>query len=90
MASTIDTSPESIQEFRFKIQDRIEELKEQLKSTESAIETVHKDWDDEVFRNFIDGFSKDKDEITKLCEVLSEYEENILAPFQQKLENYLG
>lgn len=89
MASTVINNPDSIHEFRAQIGESIENLKEQLRKTESAIEAVHESWDDDQFNQFRDNFNVDKEQIKPLQDVLENYKDNILYNLEQKLWNYL-
>lgn len=90
MASTVINDPESIRAYRGKINDAIEKLEKQLTKTEMAVETVSVDWKDNNFMQFQQNFNKDKDLIKPLCEVLRNYESNILNQLEQKLRTYIS
>lgn len=90
MASTVINDPESIHAYRGKIQDSIEKLKLQLQKTESAVETVSQSWKDNNFMEFRNNFDVDKEQIKPLCNVLSNYESNLLYQLEQKLRTYIG
>lgn len=76
-------------DFRHKIQDAIEELRDQLNKTERSLETVNETWDDRKFKEFYDAFGEDKEKIIPLTEVFDEYQGEILLNLQHKLETYL-
>jgi uncharacterized protein YukE len=88
MPATVINDPESIHAYRGKIQDAIEKLKTQLSKTEIAVETVSESWKDSNFQQFRDNFNMDKEQIKPLCEVLSNYESNLLYQLEQKLRTY--
>ena len=90
MPSTVINDPESIHEYRGKIQNAIEQLRTQLQKTETAVETVSESWKDNNFQQFRDNFNVDKEQIKPLCEVLSNYESNLLYQLEQKLRTYIG
>ena len=90
MPSTVINDPESIHEYRGKIQNAIEHLRTQLQKTETAVETVSESWKDNNFQQFRDNFNVDKEQIKPLCEVLSNYESNLLYQLEQKLRTYIG
>lgn len=90
MASTVINDPESIRAFRGKISDAAEKLENQLHKTEMAVETVGESWKDNNFMQFRQHFNEDKEQIRPLCEVLRNYEGNILSQLEQKLLTYIG
>ena len=89
MASTVINDPESIHEYRGRIQDVIERLNTPLRETENAIQTVSESWKDNNFQQFRNNFEKDKEDIRPLCDILSKYEDNILFNLEQKLRSYI-
>ncbi len=90
MAITVDNDPDAIRIYRTKIQDSIEQLKAQLQRTEIAVQTVSESWKDNNFMEFQTNFNVDKEQIKPLCEVLNNYESNILYQLEQKLRTYIG
>lgn len=90
MASTVINDPESIRAYRSKINDAVEKLQAQLQKTELAIETVNESWKDNNFQEFRKNFEADKEQIKPLCDVLHNYDENILYGLEQKLMAYIG
>ena len=90
MPSTIVNDPESIQNYRGKIANSIENLEMQIQKTERAIEAVSESWKDNNFVEFHRNFEEDMNMIKPLCNVLRDYEGNILFQLQQKLETYVG
>ena len=82
--------PQVLQDYRNKIRQRIQDLGEQLRSTENAIQTVGETWQDQNFQQFRDNFNVDKEKIKPLQEILTEYDEVILNNLQTKLEEYVG
>lgn len=88
MAVTVKNDPDAIRDYRGKIANAIENLKSQLTKTENAIETVSQDWKDNNFREFHENFNQDKEQIKPLCDVLSNYESNLLYQLEQKLRAY--
>ena len=77
-------------DFRHKIQDAVENLNDQLKKTETSLETVNETWDDIKFKEFYDAFGEDKEKIIPLTKVFDQYQGEILLNLQHKLEDYLG
>lgn len=90
MPSTVINDPESIHAYRGKIQNAIEQLKAQLQKTEAAVETVSESWRDNNFQQFRTNFNADKEQIKPLCDVLNNYESNLLYQLEQKLRTYQG
>ncbi len=90
MASTVINDPDSIHAYRQQIADKIEQLKGLLQKTERAVETVSESWKDNNFQQFRANFEVDKEQIKPLCEVLSNYESNLLYQLEQKLRTYTG
>lgn len=90
MASTVINDPESIHAYRGKIVEAINNLKNQLKKTEAAVQTVSESWKDNNFMQFQNNFNEDKAKILPLCEVLNNYESNLLYQLEQKLRTYMG
>lgn len=76
--------------YRGKIEHAIEELNRNLKKTEQAIETVGESWKDDNFREFQENFNQDKEQIVPLCNVLNNYQSNLLYQLEKKLERLEG
>ena len=76
--------------FRNKIGKAIENLNDQLKKTETSLETVNETWDDIKFKEFYDAFGEDKEKINPLTKVFDEYQGEMLLNLQHKIEDYLG
>lgn len=87
MSGGMIISPDELKKFMGEILHRVDELRYQLKKTESAIDTVAEEWKDHQFRKFQEEFSKDKDEIEPLCKTLEEYEK-VLYKVWENAENY--
>lgn len=90
MASTVINDPASINAYRGKINDAVEKLRTQLQKTELAIETVSESWKDNNFQEFRNNFNIDKEQIKPLCDILHNYDENILYGLEQKLKTYIS
>ena len=88
MGATVINDPDSIHDYRGKIAHAIDELQLQLTKTERAIETVNESWKDPNFQQFQSNFNEDKDKIKPLCDVLYNYENNLLYQLEQKLRVY--
>jgi phage-related tail protein len=80
---------DSLQKFRNKMLDTVEDLQKQLKTTESAVEDVAKSWKDSQFVKFKGGFDEDKELINPLCEKIEEFEGDVLRPLENILREYL-
>lgn len=90
MTSTVFNNSASIHDYRGQIAHAIDELKLNLKKTERAIETVGESWKDDNFREFEDNFNQDKEQIIPLCDVLDNYQSNLLYQLEKKLEKLEG
>ena len=90
MTSTVINNSASIHDYRGQIAHAIDELKLNLKKTERAIETVEESWKDDNFREFQDNFNQDKEQIIPLCDVLDNYQSNLLYQLEKKLEKLEG
>lgn len=88
MIEQVDNSSAAIHDYRGKIAHATEELKLQLKKTESAIEKVSEGWQDDNFKQFQNNFNEDKEKIKPLCDVLYNYENNLLYQLEIKLRDY--
>lgn len=88
MPETVINSSEAIQDYRGKIEHATDELKLQLQKTENAIEKVSEGWKDDNFKQFQANFDEDKEKIKPLCDVLYNYESNLLYQLEMKLRNY--
>ena len=88
MGASIINNSESLNKYRGQIHQAIEDLKEQMKKTEQAIESVYENgWKDDNFRQFQNNFNQDKEKILPLCNVLDNYESNTLYHLQKKIES---
>lgn len=70
------------------LRDAVDDLQEQLKKTEHALEEVANSWKDEQFRKYNEEFSKDKDEIPPLCDKINEFEEGPLQKLEEIIHEY--
>ena len=86
MGPTVINNSKSIHDYRGQIAHAIDELKLQFTKTARAIETVSESWKDDNFREFRENFNKDKEEILPLCDVLDNYQSNLLYNLEKKLE----
>lgn len=90
MPATIINDSKSIYNYRGQIAHAIDELKVQIGKTESAIEKVGESWKDDNYREFQENFNEDKEQILPLCDVLYNYESNLLYQLEQKLRKIEG
>jgi len=64
--------------FRNELLDTVDNLREQLKATERAIDDVAQEWKDSQFKKYNEEFSKDKEQIEPLCKKIEDYENDVL------------
>ena len=83
------SNPEAVQRLREDLLETVDGLKEQLKRTEAAMEDVAKEWKDVQFQKYYDEFTEDKELIPPLCNDIEAFEDEVLRPFQQILEEYI-
>lgn len=86
MGATVINNSHSIHDYRGQIAHVVDELKVQFRKTERAIETVGESWKDENFREFQDNFNEDKEQILPLCDILDNYQCNLLYQLEKRLE----
>ena len=79
---------ETMRKFRGDLRDAVEELQEQLKKTESAMEEVAKSWKDQQFLKYKEEFSKDKEEIPPLCTKITDFEEDLFQKLEEIIRGY--
>ena len=71
------------------VEQSIDNLRDKLKDTEDAIETVKNEgWDDPKFVQFEKNFSVDKEQIKSLYDVLERYKNEVLIPLEDKFRDY--
>lgn len=90
MPMTIINSSAAIHDYRGKITNAITQLKDQIKKTDIAIETVSENWKDGIFKQFQGNFYDDKEKIIPLCDSLTNYTDNLLYALEMKLKDYEG
>jgi uncharacterized protein YukE len=90
MSATVINNSKAIHDYRGQIAHVTDELKVQFRKTEQAIETVSESWKDDNFREFQEHFNEDKEQILPLCDVLYNYENNLLYQLEKKLEKLEG
>lgn len=82
------TGADALQRFRDDILERVDDLRDQLRKTEAAMDAVAEEWKDDQFRKYNEEFSKDKEEIEPLCKTLEEYENDVLYPLWKVVREY--
>ena len=85
----IITDLDAIKDLRRKLSEVLEELQDQYKNTEKAIETVSETWDDKQFIKFKNNFEEDQKSLKDLCEKLEDYDKEVLNELQKWIEGYL-
>lgn len=85
----IITDLDSIKDLRRKLNEVLEDLRNQYDETEKAIETVSETWRDQQFLNFKNKFSEDMEKLKPLCEKIEEYDSEVLEKLQRHIEDYL-
>lgn len=82
------TGAEALKKFREDILERVDDLRDQLRKTEAAMDAVAEEWKDDQFRKYNEEFSKDKEEIEPLSKKLEEYERDVLTPLWKIVYDY--
>lgn len=88
MAAMI-SDPDAVRKLRDNLLDTVDGLKTQLGKTESAMETVAKEWKDSQFQKYNEEFTKDKEIIPPLCNDIEAFEDEVLRPFEEIQREYL-
>lgn len=88
MPSTVINDPESIHSYRSQIAQNVEKLRKLIPDTQRALDTVGESWKDSQFQQFSANFETEMQEISPLCEVLSNYEGNLLYRLENNLRTY--
>lgn len=89
MSNGIINDVDSLKKFRNELLDTVDDLRAQLKKTESAIDNVAKTWKDSQFVKFHEVFEEDKEKINPLCKAIEEFEGDVLFPLEKILRKYL-
>lgn len=82
------TDSTSLMNFRNELLDTVEDLREQLRATENAIDEVSREWRDPQFQKYNSEFSKDKEEIEPLCKKIEDYEDDVLRGLYEIVYEY--
>jgi hypothetical protein len=80
---------DSLRKFRNELLLAVEDMQEQLKTTEGAMDDVALSWKDSQFVKFKGGFDEDKKLISPLCAKIESFEGDVLLPLEKKLREYL-
>ena len=75
--------------FRQQLEETSKNLRDQLRKTEAAIETVAQGWKDVQFEQFKNGFEEDKEIIDPLCKEIDDFNNVLLQPLQGTIKRYL-
>ena len=86
--SAMINDPEAVQKFRNQLLQLVENLQEQLKRTDAAMEEVAKSWKDQQFQKYYSEFIKDRDIFPPLCKDIEAFEEGPLRELQTILKDY--
>jgi len=78
----------TIHDCRRQIAYEIDEILLNLKKTEKTVESIGESWNDDIFKEFQDNFSQDKEIIKHLCEVLDYYQSNLLYELEKRIKIY--
>ena len=87
--ATMISDPDAVRKLRNDLLDTVDGLKQKLKKTESAMETVAKEWKDAQFQKYNEEFTKDKEIIPPLCDDIEAFEDEVLRPFDEIQRDYL-
>lgn len=82
--------PDELYNFRCQLLDLSENLMEQLRRTDAAMETVAKEWQDEQFQKYREEFSEDRDLIQPLSDQINQFQEGPLQQFEIITREYLA
>lgn len=83
---TID--PDELMAFRQKLMELADNLDVQLRRTDSAIESVAREWKDDQFRKYHEQFMQDRDLLLPLRDEINDFQEGPLLYFQQNALEY--
>ncbi|MCM1177774.1 MAG: hypothetical protein NC308_05975 [Clostridium sp.] len=79
---------ETLHKFRNELLDTVDDLRDQLRKTEKAMDDVAAVWKDMQFLKYEKEFSKDKEKIEPLCKDIEEFESDVLYPLEKLLVEY--
>ena len=92
MPATVSSNPQSINAYRKQSTDAVEKLRINSKKTEEYLKAAQEEgWNDAKFQQFQNNFTTSTiQDINPLCDVLTDYSDNVLFELETKLNNYLG
>lgn len=82
-------NPDELYAFRCKLSELSENLMEQLRRTDAAMEAVAKEWQDEQFCKYRDEFCDDRDLIQPLSDQINQFQDGPLLQFENITREYL-
>ena len=80
--------PDELYNFRCQLSELSDNLMEQLRRTDAAMETVAKEWQDERFQKYRDEFTEDRDLIQPLSEQFNQFQEGPLQQLEMIIREY--
>lgn len=83
-------NPDDIFTFRNQLNELSDNLMQQLRRTDAAMEAVAKEWQDEQFHKYRDQFAGDRDIIQPLSDQIQQFQEGPLQQFEMIIREYLG
>lgn len=81
--------PDELYNFRCRLSELSENLMEQLRRTDAAMENVAKEWQDSQFQKYRDEFTEDRDLIQPLSDQINQFQEGPLQQFEIITREYL-
>lgn len=88
MHNMIINDSNAVQELRNELLRAVENLEEQLKVTEAALNTVAETFQDEQAKLFVESFDKDKQKLQPLMDDVAWFESDSLRKIQEWIEEY--
>lgn len=82
--------PDELNKFRCQLAELSENLMEQLRRTDAAMEAVAQEWQDQQFQKYRDEFTQDRDLIQPLSDQINQFQEGPLQQFEIITREYLG
>ncbi|MBR1725726.1 MAG: hypothetical protein IJ724_03595 [Muribaculaceae bacterium] len=79
---------QAVQELRNELLRAVEDLEEQLKTTEAALDTVAETWQDNQTKKFVESFAEDKLKLQPLMDDIAWFEVDPLKKIQEWIEEY--
>lgn len=84
----MQVSSDELYNFRCQLSVLSDKLMEQLRRTDSAMETVAKEWHDEQFHKYRDEFTEDRDLIQPLSDQINQFQEGPLLQLETIVREY--